>query len=564
MDYKVKNFIKKINIPKKFWWGAFLGYLLSFSLKSFGIVLILPLIKGLIEKDYSFIFNIFFFNKISEIFPNVVHISNEHLFIIFAFLIVSFIAASMVINYFLAIYTWSQRQKFAMKTNALLLEHYLLLDNSFFSKNKMSELRVKLNQVVENVNNFINYSSNLINYSFELLSISIILFIISKYFFIYALIFSIFYFFCFYFIKNNIRKKTILAQEANIKYNSALQDILQRYSLIQIFDTQEKEKEKFTQVCNDSVLSKGKIEKISKFIDPFAVLFEVIILFIMGFIIGYSILSHVNVGLTSAIVFIGLFQKQLRCIKDFSQNYLNRSVTQDILSENFKQIDFNSETENKKILFKKIKKSIEIRNLNFKYDNQIVFKKFNAEILAGEKTWIIGPNGSGKSTLVNLIMRLKKTPPNSIFIDGVDILKFDVSSLRKKISYVSQDVKFFYGTVRENVSYRGTYSDQEILTVLEKLKIRDFIDKLPEGLNTIVGDDGLRFSGGQRQRFAIAQAILNNSDIIIFDEATKNIDSDTEKIIMDMLEKEFKNKTRIIINHNEEHLAHTDSIIRLK
>lgn len=210
-----------------------------------------------------------------------------------------------------------------------------------------------------------------------------------------------------------------------------------------------------------------------------------------------------------------------------------------------------------------IKKTIDIKNLTFRYDNQSVFKNFNAQIQVGEISMITGLNGSGKTTLVNLLTRIQNPPRNSIFFDDTDILDFDIQTLRKRFSYVSQDIKFFYGTLKENLAYSDSYSDESIFKILEKVGLRDYVMKLPEGLETMMGNEGLQFSGGQRQRFAIVQALLSNTDIIIFDEATKSVDAKTEQIIMDMLRDDFEGKTRIIVSHNPDHLKYADNIVSL-
>lgn len=558
------SFIKKINIPKKFWITTFLGYLISFSFKSFGLVLILPLVKGLIERDYSFVFNNTFFQKVLEIFPTVANFSNEKIFIIFAGTIIFLMALSMGINYFISMYVWREKQNFIMKANELVLNYYLMPGNTLFTKKKTSDIRAKLMQIGDNVSNFVTSTGNLINYSFDILSISIILIFISKQFFFYSFIFLIIYFFIFSFVKKNIRKKALEAQESNIAYNSIIQDTLHKYSLIQIFNTQKKEQDKFIKTFNSMLTNKGRVEKVNRILEPFTTLFEIITLFIMGFIIGYSVLSNPMTGLTTGIVFIALFQKSLASVNKFSSAYFTRDLMTDLISTNLKQIEFNDyfETEQKK-KFEGITKLIDVRKLNFKYENYTVFKDFSAKIIAGKINCITGLNGTGKSTLLHLIMRLKNPPSNSIFIDDIDILDFDLQTLRDKISYVAQDIKFFYGTVRENIAYRNEYNDEIILDTLNKLGLRKFIEELPEGLDTIVGEDGLKFSGGQRQRFAIAQAILNNSDIIIFDEATKSIDNETEDMIMNMLVNDFKDKTRIIVTHNPQHIVYAENIINL-
>jgi len=373
------------------------------------------------------------------------------------------------------------------------------------------------------------------------------------------------YFFLFNFAKKQMKKNSMILNDSNIEYNSGIQDILHRYSLIQIFNTQNNEKEKFIDSYERMVNVRSKTERINNLLTHSTAMFEIISLFVMGFIIGNFLLLGMPAGIGVGIVFIVLFKKFLESTNNFINTFTKRELIMGVIEKNF-DAEFSTEAVAKKGTkkFSNLNDSIQIKDLSFKYDNnKVIFNKLNSAIMAHKINFIIGKNGSGKTTLVSMLMRLKRPPKNSIFIDGTDILEFDLNSLRGKISYVSQDVKFFYGTIRENISYGNICSDEILLETLDKVGLRDSIDGLPDGLNTFMTDDGQNFSGGQRQRFAIAQSILNDSDIIIFDEATKSVDHDNENAIMNMLIKQFSNKTRIVISHNKNHIRFAEHVIDL-
>jgi len=560
---KLDIFLKKIDIPKKFWVITFFGYLIGFSLKGFGTLITLPLIKGLIDKDYSFIFDNHLVIKVASYFPFINNLSDNEVFIMFTLVIVSFMAAGMFVRYLVSMYIWHEKQKFIIKSNSVLLDYWLQPEDNSFSKKKTSEIHNKIVQVEQHLNSYVTTSGQLLNLSFDLLSSFAVLLFISKSFSLIALCFLVVYFSIFLSIRKMVRKKALKAQDSIILQKSLMQDILQRYNLIKIFNTQKKEKKGFREAYDKLVINKGAVEKVNSIIEPATTIFEMMSLLGMGFIIAKAFFVGGTVGITSGFVFIVLFQRSLSNTRSFSNIFFRRKIFIDLLS---KILDEGLDTQSKKIgvqKFKGLKDLINIKNLTFKYNDNYIFKNFNTNIEAGKINMIIGSNGSGKTTLVSLITRLKETPENSIFFDDIDVLDFNVETLRNKISYVAQDIQFFYGTLRENLSYAFEVSDDEIFSTLEKVGLKDFVMNLPEGLDTKMGNDGLFFSGGQRQKFAISQAILNNSDIVIFDEATKSIDTETENIIIKMLKEDFKEKTRIIISHNPDHLVHADNVIKL-
>jgi len=177
-------------------------------------------------------------------------------------------------------------------------------------------------------------------------------------------------------------------------------------------------------------------------------------------------------------------------------------------------------------------------------------------------TAIVGPTGSGKTTIVNLLLRFYDCPPDSIFIDGVDIRKFSLKSLRQHMALVSQETLLFNDTLRANIAYGiDNISDKQIMDVIEKARLYDFIMKLPQGLNTLIGDRGVQLSGGEKQRVSIARAILKGSEILILDEATSSLDTRTEKLIQEAIEKAAENKTVIAIAHRLSTIKNADKIV---
>ncbi len=208
-----------------------------------------------------------------------------------------------------------------------------------------------------------------------------------------------------------------------------------------------------------------------------------------------------------------------------------------------------------------LKGSIEFRDITFSYDPQYgsTLKNINLSIKSGETVAIVGKSGSGKTTLVNLLPRFYDISSGFLAIDHQSIEEYSLSSLRANISVVTQEVTLFNDTIMNNIAY-GDYSSEAIDKAISAAHLDEFIEKLPHGLETKVGDQGVLLSGGQRQRIAIARALLKNTPILILDEATSSLDSESEKYIQEALENLMKNRTTLVIAHRLSTIEKADRI----
>ena len=209
-----------------------------------------------------------------------------------------------------------------------------------------------------------------------------------------------------------------------------------------------------------------------------------------------------------------------------------------------------------------VRGELEFKNVTFAYkDRSPVIKNLSLHIPAGKTIAIVGSTGSGKSTLVKLLLRLYEVRLGIITLDGIDIQNLNLRDLRRCIGLVSQDVFLFHGTVGENVAY-GSFdaTEQEIIRAAKIAEAHEFIMRLPQGYETIVGERGQKLSGGQRQRIAIARAVLKNPPILILDEATSAVDNETEAAIQRSLERITVDRTTIAIAHRLSTIRNADSI----
>lgn len=249
-------------------------------------------------------------------------------------------------------------------------------------------------------------------------------------------------------------------------------------------------------------------------------------------------------------------------IRTSEQAFLDAAKVTDILS---KQHDITDHPESKLLTVKD--GAIHFKNVSFRYeenDTFHVFKNLDLSIDSGQRVGLVGRSGSGKTTLSQLLLRYMDTSSGLISIDSQDIKKVTQDSLRQAISFVPQDPYLFHRSLRENIAYGNiTASDAEILKAAKQAHAMEFIDTLPEGINTIVGERGIKLSGGQRQRIAIARAILRNAPILLLDEATSALDSESEKLIQSSLDVLMKGKTSIVIAHRLSTIQKLDRIIVL-
>ncbi|HRR04116.1 MAG TPA: ABC transporter transmembrane domain-containing protein [Bacteroidales bacterium] len=264
------------------------------------------------------------------------------------------------------------------------------------------------------------------------------------------------------------------------------------------------------------------------------------------------------------ITYIALFSQVINPAKNISTafaNYKRGASTLDRLNE-ILEADEVIEQKADAINIKKFKNNIVFKDVDFSYSDIPVLKKININIEKGELVALVGESGAGKSTLADLLLRFYDVTSGSIMIDGIDIRDYVIDDLRSLYSVVTQDVILFNDTIFSNIAFGlKDVSESAVHEAAKMANAYDFIMQLPDKFMTVIGDRGLTLSGGQRQRISIARAILRNADILVLDEATSAMDTESEKLVQEALDNVMKNRTSIVIAHRLSTIQHADKII---
>jgi subfamily B ATP-binding cassette protein MsbA len=359
-------------------------------------------------------------------------------------------------------------------------------------------------------------------------------------------------------------KKVNISLEASDKFMKFLSEMIKGSWLIKIYQKEEEELKRISMVIDERFKAIRKVEQTRLGAGPIMEIISAIAIAIVVFFAGYrSMQGAITLGqFVSFLAALMLAYQPVRALAG-----INIGIQEGIAAAKriYEIIDQKNEIyhdENAPSL-KLSTASIEFKNISFTYpDGTHALKNLSAKIEGGTKVGLVGISGSGKTTFLNLIPRFFHLKNGSIFIDNQNINDINLNSLRKEISLVSQDVILFDDTIKANILYGNAFaSNEEIIEACKFAAAQDFVEKLPNKYETIIGENGIKLSGGQKQRLSIARAILKNSSIILLDEATSSLDSESESVIQKAIENLTKNKTTIIIAHRLSTVMNCDKIL---
>ncbi|WP_455222493.1 lipid A export permease/ATP-binding protein MsbA [Kaarinaea lacus] len=365
-------------------------------------------------------------------------------------------------------------------------------------------------------------------------------------------------------VSKRFRKLSRRIQHSMGNVTQAAQQIVHGQRVIKIFNGKKQEVDAFSQINEHNRKQHLKLAATASANVPVnQFLAAVALAFIIYIATSGTLMSAPSVGdFASFITAAMLLLPPLKRLNQVVENWQRGMAAAQSV---FALLDETPEVDQGKTEVKRVSGEIEYRDVNFNYTNerQPALKNISFQAHAGQTVAIVGRSGSGKSTLVNLLPRFYDLQQGTISIDGIPIQDFKLANLRQQIALVSQEVTLFNDTVANNIAYGSTKDAtmEEILQAAETAHAMEFIDELPDGINTMIGDKGMLISGGQRQRIAIARAVLKDAPILILDEATSALDTQSERYIQEALEILMKGRTTLVIAHRLSTIENADKII---
>ena len=367
-------------------------------------------------------------------------------------------------------------------------------------------------------------------------------------------------------IGRSIRRKSRRTQEKIAEIMQILTETLTSIRIVKAFVNEKEEVKKFTGESQNYFKLLFKRARLDLMSAPVTESFGVIIGVVLLWYGGLEVLSNQGVSAEDFIRFIVILFSILGPIKQMSNVNLKIQVGAASSERIFELLDTPPEIveDLNPVDLKVFKKSIEFDKVHFEYNDgdNLVLDQVTFSIKKGEVVAMVGPSGSGKSTIADLIPRFYDVSTGSIQIDGHDLRKATLASIRGNMGIVTQEVILFNDTIKNNIAYaQPNVSDEAIKKAAEAANALDFIEKTPDGFNTLIGERGVNLSGGQKQRLAIARALLKNPPILILDEATSALDTESEKKVQNAIENLMKDRTALVIAHRLSTVQNADKII---
>ena len=447
-----------------------------------------------------------------------------------------------------------------------LFDHYERLSFSYYDQNNSGQMMSKLVSDLFDISEFAHHGpENLFISLIKIVGSFVFLFLINWKLAIPLLVLVAFMLF-FSYGQNKKMQATFMDNRRKIgNLNSSLQDTLAGIRVVQSFANEDIEREKFKKSNQGFLISKDANYRCMGSFTGGNLFFQGM-MYLMTLVFGGWLIAHGQMepaDLAMYALYIGIFISPIQILVELTE------MMQKGLS-GFRRFLDVVETEPEIVdaedaePLENIKGHVRYENVSFHYndDDSLVLDDVSFDIPAGKSIALVGPSGSGKTTICSLLPRFYDVSGGHITIDGKDVRKLTLQSLRNQIGLVQQDVYLFCGSIRENIAYgRPDASMEEIIEAAKKANIHEFIMELPDEYETFVGERGTRLSGGQKQRISIARVFLKNPSILILDEATSALDNESEKFIQQSLEELAKDRTTITIAHRLSTIRNADEIL---
>ncbi|MDY3275343.1 MAG: ABC transporter ATP-binding protein [Agathobacter sp.] len=449
-----------------------------------------------------------------------------------------------------------------------IFEHMQKLSFSFYDDAKVGQLMSRITSDLFDITELLHHGpENIILSVLKIAGAFVILMNINGWLVLAAFIVLPFMFVFAFLLNKKMRGAFKRNREKIAEINAQIEDNLSGIRVVKSFANEDIEAEKF-KIGNDGFLAakKNSYHYMGSFqagVGVFTTLIQVNVILVGGILIAYQ---KVDISdLITFLLYIGVFTDPIRTLVDFTEQFQNGYTG----FERFREImNIQPDIEDAKdaVVLPHVKGDITFENVSFQYqeNQENVLNHINLQVPAGSYMALVGSSGAGKTTLCSLIPRFYDVTDGRILVDGQDIRKVTLKSLRDQIGMVQQDVYLFAGTIMENIRYgKPDATEEEVIQAAKNANAHEFIMSFPDGYETDIGQRGIKLSGGQKQRLSIARVFLKNPPILIFDEATSALDNESEKVVQDSLEKLAKNRTTFVIAHRLTTIQNAEKILVL-
>lgn len=365
-------------------------------------------------------------------------------------------------------------------------------------------------------------------------------------------------------IGKSLKRDSIQVQQEQGRFLSLIEETIGGLRVIKAFNAETIFSKKFSDSSNAFTKLSNKVMNRQNLGSPMSEFLGILMIAVLLWFGGSLVLVDKTLEGTQFIAFMGLAYNILTPAKAISKASYDMRKGNAAAERILEILDYENPIKEKEnaVAMKDFRQSIQLKNVTFAYEEQPVLRDFSLEIPKGKTIALVGQSGSGKSTIANLITRFYDVNEGQVLIDGVDVSEMQTASLRTLIGVVSQDSILFNDTIKNNLLIgKPNATDEELVAAANIANAYEFIQDLPEGFNTTIGDAGSKLSGGQKQRLSIARAVLKNPPIMVLDEATSALDTESERLVQSALENMMKNRTSVVIAHRLSTIQNADLIV---
>ncbi len=484
-----------------------------------------------------------------------------------AFTLIAFYASSLILSYMQSFIMATVTQRVSNRMRGDISKKINKLPLKYFDKTSYGDILSRVTNDVDTIGQTLNHSIGNLVAAITLFFGSIIMMFVTNWIMaLVAIISSLIGFSFMGIIISHSQKYYIQQQELLGDINGHIEEVYSGHNVVKVYNAEKSLYNKFNKINKGLYTTSWKSQFMSSLMMPlmsFVGNFGFVAVCVAGAVLTMKGVIGFEV-IVAFMIYVRLFTQPLNT---FAQSL---SSLQSAGAASYRVFEFLTEQELEDEGYKtktlaNVKGDIEFKNVRFGYsEDKIIIKDFSAKAKVGQKIAIVGPTGAGKTTMVNLLMRFYETNSGDILIDGVKIKDLTRENVHKLFCMVLQDTWLFEGTIKENIVYNNSdVTDQQVIDACKSVGIHHFIQTLPNGYDTVLNEEA-NISAGQRQLITIARAMVTNAPMLILDEATSNVDTRTEILIQNAMDKLMVNRTSIIIAHRLSTIKNADLILVMK